>query len=144
MHYARTLLAAAAALIALGLAALGMGALAIHGTTPAHAATHAAPAAPAPHTGSPAASSTPQDAQPQPTADAAFFADLFDGQATDLSPEQAADLLATAHRICDLAQPRADWLASMTAAGPHALTDGEATKLYDTSVAAFCPAAWHA
>jgi hypothetical protein len=69
----------------------------------------------------------------------AFLADLMDGAATDLDPATADDLVAVAHRICDLHQPRADWLAALTAPGPHALTDGEATKLIDTAEAAFCP-----
>jgi hypothetical protein len=74
-----------------------------------------------------------------PTADEAFLADLTDGQAVDLDPQQAADLVATAHRMCDLGQPRADWLASLTVPGPHALTDGEATHLYDSAIAGYCP-----
>jgi hypothetical protein len=70
---------------------------------------------------------------------AAFLADLTDGAATDLTPATADALVSDAHRICDLHQPRADWLAALTAPGPHALTEGEATKLIDTAEAAFCP-----
>jgi hypothetical protein len=72
-------------------------------------------------------------------ADAAFLADLTDGAATDLDPATADGLIATAHRICDSSASRADWLATLTVPGPHALTDGEASKLVDTAQAAFCP-----
>jgi Protein of unknown function (DUF732) len=96
------------------------------------------PAAHTVHAGGTAVSST-LDGPTTAPADEAFLADLFDGQATDLPAQQIADLTAIGHRICDLGQPRAEWLAALTASGPHALTDGEATKLFDVSIAAFCP-----
>jgi hypothetical protein len=78
-------------------------------------------------------------------ADAAFLADLMDGAATDLDPGTADGLVATAHRICDSAASRADWLATLTTPGPHALTAGETSKLVDSAQAAFCPgqSPWH-
>jgi hypothetical protein len=73
------------------------------------------------------------------TADAAFLADLFEGQATDMPAQQITDLITTAHRICDLPQTRPDWIASLTAPGPHPLTADEAGKVYDVAIAAYCP-----
>jgi hypothetical protein len=108
-----------------------------HADQPAPAAAAHAPAVHVAHAGGTAVSST-LDGGEEPTADADFLVDLFDG-ATDYTAAQAADLIAIAHRVCDLAQPRADWLASLTAPGPHALTEGEATKLVDTAEAAYCP-----
>lgn len=75
------------------------------------------------------------------TADAAFLADLFEGAATDLPAQQLADLVAIGHRVCDLGQPRSEWLASLTAPGPHAYTADEAGKILDTATAAYCPQA---
>lgn len=72
------------------------------------------------------------------SADRALFADLFDGAATDLTPAQAQWMLTVAHRMCDLGQPRAEWVASLTSSGPYRLTDGEAGKLFDVAHAAFC------
>jgi hypothetical protein len=105
-----------------------------HADRPAPAAAHA-PAVHVAHAGGTAVSSTLDSSA---DADEAFLADLFDGAATDLTPQQAANLTAVAHRICDLDQPRTDWMASLTS-GPHALTEGEAGKLYDTAEAAYCP-----
>lgn len=73
------------------------------------------------------------------SADRAFFADLFDGAATDLSPAQAAWMVSTAHRMCDLGQPRADWVVSLTVSGPYVLTADEAGKLFDVAHGAYCP-----
>jgi hypothetical protein len=53
--------------------------------------------------------------------------------------QQITDLITTAHRICDLHQTRPDWIASLTAPGPHALTSDEAGKVYDVATAAYCP-----
>lgn len=98
---------------------------------PTATVTHAAR-----HSGGTAVSSTLDGLD---AADAAFLADLFDG-ATDYTPAQATDLIGLAHRICDLAQPRTDWLAALTAPGPGQLTTDEAGKLLDTAEAAYCPA----
>lgn len=104
---------------------------------PAPAAVgHLAPSATHVHGGT-AVSSTLDEL----SADDAFFADLFDGAATDLSPEQAAWMLSTAHRMCDLGQPRAEWVASLTASGPYVLTVDEAGKLFDVAHGALCPPA---
>lgn len=70
------------------------------------------------------------------SADAAYLADLFEGAATDLPQQQLDDLIAVGHRICDLPQPRAEWLASLTAGG---YTPDEAGKIIDTATAAYCP-----
>lgn len=98
------------------------------------------PAAHAVHVGGTAVSST-IDAAPAPPADEAFLADLFDGQATEVTAQQRADLVAIGHRICDLTQPRPEWIASLTAPGPHAYTADEAGKILDTAQAAYCPQA---
>ena len=127
MRYDRTLLAITLGLIAAALAAVGLS------TARPAAASHAAQAAP-----SQAAQPT-QPADGFDARDADFLADLFDGQATDMTPQETTDLLSVAHRICDLGQPRADWLDSLTI-GPHAMTPDEAGKLIDTAEAAFCPA----
>jgi hypothetical protein len=105
----------------------------------AHAATIApAPVAVAVHAGGTGVSST-LDASTRTPADEAFLADLFEGAATDLPAQQLDDLVAIGHRICDLGQPRAEWLASLTAPGPHAYTADEAGKILDTAHAAYCP-----
>jgi hypothetical protein len=119
-------------------AALGLMALLLmpNPGTAAHAAPTPTSASLAAHT-DPASGGTGVSAELD--ARAAFLADLMDGAATDLDPATADDLVADAHRICDLHQPRADWLAALTAPGPHALTEGEATKLIDTAEAVFCP-----
>jgi hypothetical protein len=126
------LLTAAAALGLMALLLMPNPGIAAHATPTPASASLAAQAAPATSGGT--GVSAELDAR------AAFLADLTDGAATDLDPATADDLVADAHRICDLHQPRADWLAALTAPGPHALTEGEATKLIDTAEAAFCPA----
>jgi hypothetical protein len=126
-------LAIAFAAVALGfatIAALLMPNPHTHTTT----ATQVSEAAQQAHSGGTAVSST-LDA----TADAAFLADLFEGQATDVPQQQLDDLTAIGHRICDLPQTRPDWIASLTAPGPHTLTTDEAGKVYDVAIAAYCP-----
>lgn len=135
-HASRTLLAATLGLITIALTVLALTGSPFAAAPPT--AAHTTTPTTAPHAGGTAVSSTLDSTS---SADAAFLADLFDGATTDLTAQQAADLTATAHRICDLGQPRADWLAALTAPGPHALTAGEAGKLLDTAEAAYCPQA---
>lgn len=124
----------AALLLILAAAFYGLAALLMPTPGSAIQSAHTAPAAHAEVHGGTAVSSTLD-------ANRAFFADLFDGAATDLSDEAAARLVATAHRICDLGQPRSEWMRSLVADGPHALTLDEAEKLYDVAQAAYCPQA---
>jgi hypothetical protein len=124
--------------LVLAFAAVALGFAALASLLMPNPAAHAAPlavVAPAAHAGGTAVSSTLDETD----ADAAFLADLFDGQATEVSAQQLDDLVAIGHRICDLGQPRAEWLASLTAPGPHAYTADEAGKILDTAHAAYCP-----
>jgi hypothetical protein len=108
------LLTAAAALGLMALLLMPNPGTAAHATPAPTSASLAAQAAPAASGGT--GVSAELDAR------AAFLADLTDGAATDLDPATADDLVADAHRICDLHQPHADWLAAHLS--PHRRSPG--------------------
>jgi hypothetical protein len=121
------------AVVALGFAAIAALLIPNPAPRPAQPVPAVAVAAPAAHTG-PIYGGTNVSADLD---DEAYLADLFDGQETEVTAQRRADLVAIGHRVCDLAQPRSEWLASLTAGG---YTPGEAGKILDTATAAFCPA----